>query len=66
MLAKLDGWKTYILVGLGLAIVGLNVAGLITADQMNHMLEVIGLGSMATLRNAIAKNAVAIEEVKSP
>lgn len=64
MLAKLDGYKTYILVGLGLAIVGLNVAGLITADQMNHMLEVIGLGSMATLRNAIAKNATAIADVK--
>lgn len=60
----LDGKKTYIVVGLGVLVVGLNMLGIINADQMQHLLDVLGLGAMATLRNAIAKNATAISEVK--
>lgn len=66
MLAKLDGYKTYILAGLGVVVVVLNVVGVINADQMQHLLDVLGLGAFASIRSAIAKNATTLETIAPP
>lgn len=52
----LSGKKTYIIAACMAIVVLAQQAGLITADQGNQLLEVLGVGGVITLRAAVAKS----------
>jgi hypothetical protein len=48
----LKGKKTYFIAGAGAVIQGLALAGVITQDQANQVLVLLGFGGFASLRAA--------------
>ena len=52
---KLDGYKTYIMVVLGALSIGGYAAGLYDREILELFLALFGLGSIASLRDAINK-----------
>lgn len=51
----LDGKKTYIVAGLGGVVFALEVLGYITPELAVQFYTILGLGGVATLRDAIRK-----------
>lgn len=54
-LAWLAGKKTYILAGLGVVVIVLQITGVIPDEAATRLLELLGVGTAATIRAAIAK-----------
>lgn len=55
VLSKLDGYKTYLVVLIGLFILVSNTLGWISDPEMNSLLVAVGLAGLAGLRDGIAK-----------
>lgn len=53
MLKFLDGYKTYIFAAAGAIVQGIVFAGLITQEQANPILGMLGFGVAASLRAAV-------------
>lgn len=53
MLKFLDGYKTYIFAGAGAVVQGLVFAGVLTQEQANPILAMLGFGTAASLRAAV-------------
>jgi hypothetical protein len=49
----LQGYRTYVCVGLAVVVLGLQATGLITADTARQVLELLGFGGLAALRSAL-------------
>ena len=55
IIEKLRGYKTYIISGLALGIVGANLLGFLDNDTTAVILSALGFGGFAALRSAIDK-----------
>lgn len=55
LFTMLDGYKTYLVVLIGLAILVANTFGLISDPEMNSLLVAVGLAGLAGLRDGIKK-----------
>ena len=62
VLSFLNGKKTYIVVLLGLVVIGASMLGVIDTETANSALVALGLGGAVTLRAAIAKAQAAAEQ----
>jgi hypothetical protein len=52
-LKALDGKKTYLLAIAGAVVYGLVLAGLMTQEQANPILGLLGFGAAASIRSAV-------------
>lgn len=55
IIESLQGYKTYILSGLGFGIIGAFLLGFLDLDTTVAILGMLGFGSVVTLRDAISK-----------
>lgn len=49
-----NGWMTYLCIGAGVVVLGLEAAGIVPQGTADRLLALFGLGSVAGLRRAIA------------
>lgn len=52
----MQGYKTYLCVGLGLLVIGAHAAGFLTDDQSKMFIELLGFSGIAALRAAVGRS----------